>query len=57
MHCDITWGEVEASEQAEFLERVNAELATEDIPEVDRAILSWRVSKAISSHKWGTYSG
>jgi hypothetical protein len=47
---------VEASEQAGILERVNAELGREDIPEVDRVILSWRVSKAISSHKWGTYS-
>jgi hypothetical protein len=43
--------EIEASEQAEILEKVNVELAREDIPGVDQVILLWRMSKAISSYK------
>jgi hypothetical protein len=42
---------------AEILERVNAELAGEDISEIVRVIMSLRMTRAISSHKWSTYSG
>ena len=53
----VTWGNVKPSEQAKILERVNAELTTHEIPEVDPEILSKRMGRAISYTKFGTYSG